>query len=104
MMRKKLILLLKICFTACICYLGTLESFSSSSVPTLNIRTFVQAQNLNMQTQNSHLLQQEDTYDASRNAFWFCNTPGVDHQLGSGFKLKHDKLSGDDNVKVNLWR
>jgi hypothetical protein len=33
-----------------------------------------------------------------------CNTPGVDHQLGSGFKLKHDKLSGDDNVKVNLWR
>jgi hypothetical protein len=33
-----------------------------------------------------------------------CNTPGVDHQLGSGFKLKHDSLSGDDNVKVNLWR
>jgi hypothetical protein len=33
-----------------------------------------------------------------------CNTPGVDHQLSSGFKLKHDRLSGDDNVKVNLWR
>jgi hypothetical protein len=33
-----------------------------------------------------------------------CNTPGVYHQLGSGFELKHDKLGGDDNVKVNLWR
>jgi hypothetical protein len=33
-----------------------------------------------------------------------CNTPGVCHQLGSGFELKHDRLSGDDDVKVNLWR
>jgi hypothetical protein len=33
-----------------------------------------------------------------------CNTPGVYHQLSSGFKLKHDRLSEDDNVKVNLWR
>jgi hypothetical protein len=33
-----------------------------------------------------------------------CNTPGVCHQLSSGFELKHDRLSGDDDVKVNLWR
>jgi hypothetical protein len=33
-----------------------------------------------------------------------CNTPGVYHSLSSGFELKHDRLSGDDNVKVNLWR
>jgi hypothetical protein len=33
-----------------------------------------------------------------------CNTPGVYHPLSSGFELKHDKLSGDDDVKVNLWR
>jgi hypothetical protein len=33
-----------------------------------------------------------------------CNTPGVCHSLSSGFELKHDRLSGDDNVKVNLWR
>jgi hypothetical protein len=32
------------------------------------------------------------------------NTPGVCHSLSSGFELKHDRLSGDDNVKVNLWR
>jgi hypothetical protein len=29
-----------------------------------------------------------------------CNTPGVDHQLNSGFKIKHDGLSGDDDVKA----
>jgi hypothetical protein len=29
-----------------------------------------------------------------------CNTPGVCHQLNSGFELKHDRLSGDENVKV----
>jgi hypothetical protein len=33
-----------------------------------------------------------------------CNTPGVYHQLSSGFKLKHDRLSGDEDVKVNLWK
>jgi hypothetical protein len=33
-----------------------------------------------------------------------CNTPGVCHSLSSGFELKHDRLSGDDKVKVNLWR
>jgi hypothetical protein len=33
-----------------------------------------------------------------------CNTPGVCHQLSNGFELKHDRLSGDDDVKVNLWR
>jgi hypothetical protein len=33
-----------------------------------------------------------------------CNTPGVCHQLSSRFKLKHDRLSGDDDVKVDLWR
>jgi hypothetical protein len=33
-----------------------------------------------------------------------CNTPGVYHQLSGGFKIKHDRLSGDDNIKVNLWR
>jgi hypothetical protein len=33
-----------------------------------------------------------------------CNTPGVYHALSSGFELKHDRLSGDDNAKVNLWR
>jgi hypothetical protein len=32
------------------------------------------------------------------------NTQGVCHQLSSGFELKHDRLSGDDDVKVNLWR
>ena len=29
-----------------------------------------------------------------------CNTPGVCHQLGSGFELKHDRLSDDEDVKV----
>jgi hypothetical protein len=33
-----------------------------------------------------------------------CNTPGVCHSLSSGFELKHDRLSGDDDVKANLWR
>jgi hypothetical protein len=33
-----------------------------------------------------------------------CNTPGVCHSLSSGFELKHDRLSGDDDGKVNLWR
>ena len=33
-----------------------------------------------------------------------CNTLGVCHSLSSGFELKHDRLSGDDHVKVNLWR
>jgi hypothetical protein len=34
-----------------------------------------------------------------------CNTPGVCHSLSSGFELKkNDRLSGDENVKVNLWR
>jgi hypothetical protein len=32
-----------------------------------------------------------------------CNTPGVCHQLSSEFELKHDRLSGDYDVKVNLW-
>jgi hypothetical protein len=32
------------------------------------------------------------------------NTPGVCHSLSSGFELKHDRLSGDDKVKVNLRR
>jgi hypothetical protein len=34
----------------------------------------------------------------------FCNTPGVCHSLSSGFELKHDRLSGDDEVKANLRR
>jgi hypothetical protein len=34
----------------------------------------------------------------------YYNTQGVCHQLSSGFELKHDRLSGDDDVKVNLWR
>jgi hypothetical protein len=29
-----------------------------------------------------------------------CNTPGVCHQLSSGFELKHGKLSGDEDAKV----
>jgi hypothetical protein len=29
-----------------------------------------------------------------------CNTPGVCHQLSNEFELKHDKLSGDEDVKV----
>jgi hypothetical protein len=29
-----------------------------------------------------------------------CNTRGVCHQLSSGFELKHDSLSGDEDVKV----
>jgi hypothetical protein len=33
-----------------------------------------------------------------------CNTPGVCHSLSSGFELKHNRLSGDNKVKVNLWR
>jgi hypothetical protein len=33
-----------------------------------------------------------------------CNTTGVCRSLSSGFELKHDRLCGDDNVKVNLWR
>jgi hypothetical protein len=33
-----------------------------------------------------------------------CNTPGVYYPLSSGFELKHDRLSGKDDVKVNLWR
>jgi hypothetical protein len=33
-----------------------------------------------------------------------CNTLGVCHSLSSGFDLKYDRLSGDDDVKVNLWR
>jgi hypothetical protein len=33
-----------------------------------------------------------------------CNTLGIYHQLSSGFKLKHDRSSGDEDVKVNLWR
>jgi hypothetical protein len=32
-----------------------------------------------------------------------CNTLGVCHSLSSGFELKHDRLSEDDDVKVNLW-
>jgi hypothetical protein len=34
---------------------------------------------------------------------YICNTPGVYHSLSSEFELKHDRLSGDDDVKVNLW-
>ena len=29
-----------------------------------------------------------------------CNTPGVYHQLSTGFELKHDRLSDDEDVKV----
>jgi hypothetical protein len=29
-----------------------------------------------------------------------CNTLGVYHQLGNGFELKHDRLSGDDDANV----
>jgi hypothetical protein len=36
--------------------------------------------------------------------YGFYTTPGVCHSLSSGFELKHDRLCGDDNVKVNLWR
>jgi hypothetical protein len=32
-----------------------------------------------------------------------CNTPGVYHQLGSRFELKHDRLSGDEpNLNLEL--
>jgi hypothetical protein len=37
-----------------------------------------------------------ETYNA------MCNTPGVCHSLSSEFKLKHDRSSGDEDVKVNL--
>ena len=30
----------------------------------------------------------------------YCNTPGVCHQLSNGFKLKHDRLSDDGDVKI----
>jgi hypothetical protein len=33
-----------------------------------------------------------------------CNTLGVCHSLSSGFELKYDRLSGDDDGKVNLRR
>jgi hypothetical protein len=33
-----------------------------------------------------------------------CNTPGVDHQLSSGFKLKHDNLVEMTMPKSNLWK
>jgi hypothetical protein len=33
-----------------------------------------------------------------------CNTLGVCHSLSSGFELKHDRLSRDDDGKVNLRR
>jgi hypothetical protein len=36
--------------------------------------------------------------------YFICNTLGVYHSLGSGFELKHDRLSGDDDGKVNLRR
>ena len=29
-----------------------------------------------------------------------CNTPSVYHQLSNGFKLKHDRLSDDGDVKI----
>jgi hypothetical protein len=32
-----------------------------------------------------------------------CNTPGVYHQLSSGFKLKHDRLVEMTMPKSNLW-
>ena len=33
-----------------------------------------------------------------------CNTPGVCHQLSSGFKLNHDMLSGNEGVKIkSTW-
>jgi hypothetical protein len=38
------------------------------------------------------------------NAWRYCNTLGVCHSLSSGFELKHDRLSGDDDVKANLRR
>jgi hypothetical protein len=30
-----------------------------------------------------------------------CNTLGVCHSLSSGFELKRDRLSGDDDVKAH---
>ena len=33
-----------------------------------------------------------------------CNTLGVCHQLSNGFELKHDKLSGDEGVKIKSTR
>jgi hypothetical protein len=35
---------------------------------------------------------------------WLCNTPGVYHQLSSGFKLKHDRLVEMKMPKSNLWK
>jgi hypothetical protein len=32
------------------------------------------------------------------------NTPGVYHQLSSGFKLKHDRLVEMTMPKLNLWK
>jgi hypothetical protein len=46
------------------------------------------------------LLSASDAYVSER----LCNTLGVCHQLSNGFELKHDRLSGDDDGKVNLWR
>jgi hypothetical protein len=34
----------------------------------------------------------------------YCNTPGVYHQLGRGFELKHDKLVEMTMPKPNLWK
>jgi len=31
-----------------------------------------------------------------------CNTPGVCHLLSTRFELKHEKFSGNKEVKVNL--
>ena len=31
-----------------------------------------------------------------------CNALGICHQLGNGFELKHDRLSGDEGERSNL--
>jgi hypothetical protein len=33
-----------------------------------------------------------------------CNTPGVCHQLRSGFELKHGILCGDEEPMSDLWK
>ena len=39
-----------------------------------------------------------------RLTYYYCNTPGVCHQLSNGFELKHDMLSGYEGVKIRSIR
>jgi hypothetical protein len=39
-------------------------------------------------------------YVITKKRLALCNTLGVCHSLSSGFELKHDRLSGDEDIKV----